>query len=684
MTPASWWPRPPPLRLLGAGLAAPWALGVLVVVGHVASGVSGPCTLAALLMAAVAALLAALCHSEVFVKRHASLYEAARQVLGVRTALAIGWAVAAWRVAALAACARSLGATIDYISGGHFRALTKHAMLRVFPMLHRIEPDPLAAGAACLTTLLFVLGLERSRILRLLLNASVALAVLFFLVIGTTHCEPETWGSHVFLPAGARGLFTGAAMCSVGFLGVNSVRAEAARAWARGDRGPSLTVQLIMCVACIFVCLATFLAVTVVLTMMVHFRSLGPESPALVQAFEVRDVDWARLVMSVLGISGLSFALVELAHPLHSQVRALAADGLLPRHLARDLPITGTPAAAIVTCGALTAALGLAAPLRLLLQLAALAALTINLTLSTACLWIRYRSLSTTDDQILGGIPTLSGGLTVRSFKAKLGSLPVVVQMTGQGHRWGGRNTDEAQPLMTLSADDEVNTDAVESESSELSGYETDSSASTDIDAAVAEFKERLQVATVTSCGGSTAHVPLSIEPDSTSSKRARLALLAAFLTVVLVCSTFLVGIEKHSLGTLVFSGLAMVVTVGLLLLVARQPRIRSTDGNFEVPLGPWLPALSVLLHVLLLVQLLASAWLSFLAIAFSGGLSIYVREWRIAKRLGVVSRRRGERIHLQAAPPHPTVPTLVPSQRRLAPHSQRRFTTVDTIVISR
>jgi hypothetical protein len=58
MTPLSWWSGLLPLRLLGAGLAAPWALGVLVGVGHVVSGVSGPCTVAALLLAALAALLA--------------------------------------------------------------------------------------------------------------------------------------------------------------------------------------------------------------------------------------------------------------------------------------------------------------------------------------------------------------------------------------------------------------------------------------------------------------------------------------------------------------------------------------------------------------------------------------------------------------------------------------------------
>jgi hypothetical protein len=47
---------------------------------------------------------------------------------------------------------------------------------------------------------------QRSRILRLFLNASVTMAVVFFVVIGATHCEPETWGTHVFLPAGTKGV----------------------------------------------------------------------------------------------------------------------------------------------------------------------------------------------------------------------------------------------------------------------------------------------------------------------------------------------------------------------------------------------------------------------------------------------------------------------------------------------
>jgi hypothetical protein len=92
-----------------------------------------------------------------------------------------------------------------------------------------------------------------------------------------------------------------------------------------------------------------------------------------------------------------------------------------------------------------------------------------------------------------------------------------------------------------------VNTDAAAEESSELSGYETDSSASTDIDAVVAEFKDSIQVATVTAAP-SMDEMQLSIEPDASSSRKARLALLTAFITGTTVCATFLLVIIVYQL----------------------------------------------------------------------------------------------------------------------------------------
>jgi hypothetical protein len=46
----------------------------------------------------------------------------------------------------------------------------------------------------------------------------------------------------------------------------------------------------------------------------------------LLHAFEVRDVDWARLVMATLSILGLALALLEVCTPLHALVVRLAGE----------------------------------------------------------------------------------------------------------------------------------------------------------------------------------------------------------------------------------------------------------------------------------------------------------------------------------------------------------------------
>jgi hypothetical protein len=49
----------------------------------------------------------------------------------------------------------------------------------------------------------------------------------------------------------------------------------------------------------------------------------------LLHVFEVRDVDWARLVMATLSILGLALALLEVCTPLYALVVRLAGEYLL-------------------------------------------------------------------------------------------------------------------------------------------------------------------------------------------------------------------------------------------------------------------------------------------------------------------------------------------------------------------
>lgn len=56
----------------------------------------------------------------------------------------------------------------------------------------------------------------------------------------------------------------------------------------------------------------------------------------LLHVFEIRDVDWARLVMATLSILGLALALLEVCTPLHTLVVRLAGEYLLQAYTKRE------------------------------------------------------------------------------------------------------------------------------------------------------------------------------------------------------------------------------------------------------------------------------------------------------------------------------------------------------------
>ncbi|KAF4520691.1 hypothetical protein B566_EDAN006367 [Ephemera danica] len=367
--------------------------------------------------------------------------------------------------------------------------------------------------------------------------------------------------------------------------------------------------------------------VTAVLTMMINFRSLGTDAPTLVQAFEIRDVDWARLVMATLGISALSLAIVELAPPLHRLVRALAADGLFCISLARDYALTGTPVAAIAVCGFVASLLASLSPLAPLLQVAACGALLVNAASAAAATLLRFQP-----NNDLTSVPTQGNTmrLTVRVLRSRLRAIPAAVRRAGEACHWGGeRGEPEERAPLVMQPDGDAAEHRPDNSSSDLSGYETDSSNSdTDIDAVVAEFKEKIKVATLGD------YAPESVAPDAVTSRRATITLVAAFVTSIVACAALLDMLDHEGMrpAPLLVLSCASVATVALLCIAARQPQAQRKGDECRVPLAPWLPAVTTVFHVMLLMQLMVDAWLVALLFALPGKCNC-IRGSRVASR---------------------------------------------------
>ncbi|XP_066996258.2 cationic amino acid transporter 2 [Anabrus simplex] len=360
---------------------------------------------------------------------------------------------------AVAVCARGLSAAMDYIAGGRSQHWVQDRLGPLPAVLGGALPDPIALGVTMVPSLLFMLGLEHSPGLRLLLNVGVAGALAFFVSVGSMQADMSNWTENISELSGWSSLLTGAAICSFGFIGYVDVTSEAKQ------HNPRLRTTA--GAAAVLLALLSYCVMAIVLTMMVNYQALHESAVPLLKAFELRDVDWARLVMAVLSILGLALALVEVCTPLHAGIVILGGEEwrVLPVALARESALTGTPVLAILVAGVAAGTLALLCPLRALLRLMSVGPLLQHAVTAAAIIQHRYRppdkeqaSSSTTRYRRLArSTPSATRGddyddlcgddeddpdnqrlrrhrLTVRCLKSGLGFLPAALRQTQQQH----------------------------------------------------------------------------------------------------------------------------------------------------------------------------------------------------------------------------------------------------------
>lgn len=152
-----------------------------------------------------------------------------------------------------------------------------------------------------------------------------------------------------------------------------------------------------------------------------------------------------------------------------------------------------------------------------------------------------------------------------------------------------------------------------ESESA-ASGYETDTDGEDDIDAAVAEYQEKLRVATLDTGAPCT--------PTPASARRVCMVLAALLLTVIVESLVAVYGWRSGGTHPFLVATLVicMIVTLLLVLLLTRLPALRPNQTvAFRVPAAPWLPAAALFLNFFLLVQVLSHSWAVLLVYSLAG-----------------------------------------------------------------
>ncbi|MEU7219793.1 amino acid permease [Nocardia iowensis] len=348
------------------GVAVVIGAGIFTITARTVGTVAGPSVSLAFVLSAIACALTALCYAEFAstLPVAGSAYTFSYATFGELIAWVIGWDLIL-----------EFGLTVSVVAKGWSQYLGE--LIGRPPVLHAgsIEFD---WGAVVLIAVLGVLLATGTKLSSRVSAVAVAvkLAVIaLVLVVGMTYFDSKNLTPYIppsqpgdegegmrqslfsFLTGaghstfGWYGLLAAASLVFFAFIGFDTVATAAEetkdpqRALPRGIIGSLVIVTVL------------YVAVSLVLTGMVPYTELSGENATLATAFAVHGATWAKTIISVGALAGLSTVVMI---NLLGQTRVLFAmsrDGLLPRRLAHTGK-HGTPVRITVIVAVVCAVLG--------------------------------------------------------------------------------------------------------------------------------------------------------------------------------------------------------------------------------------------------------------------------------------------------------------------------------------
>src|SRR5438067_1395394 len=175
-------------------------------------------------------------------------------------------------------------------------------------------------------------------------------AILAFIFAGAAYIHPENW--HPFIPNGWPGVLTGGSIIFFTYIGFDSVSTAAEEA-----KNPQRDLPIGI-IATLIVCTVLYIAVAIVLTGIVPWRSLLDDAAPVVNALKhltdttgSHSLRWIRLAVLFGAMMGMISSLLVFQLGQARVWFAMSRDGLLPRLFGRVHPRFRTPSTATWIAG---------------------------------------------------------------------------------------------------------------------------------------------------------------------------------------------------------------------------------------------------------------------------------------------------------------------------------------------
>ncbi|RVW05253.1 amino acid permease [Rhodococcus xishaensis] len=354
------------------GVAVVIGAGIFTLTARTAGNVAGPSVSLAFVIAAAACALAALCYAEFAstVPVAGSAYTFSYATFGEFIAWIIGWDLILEFALAASVVAKGWSLYLGEVLG------SSSPIVSIGP----IDVDWGAVLVISAITVVLATGTKLSSRVSAVITAIKVAVVLFVVVLGAFFIKSENYSPYIPPAASGKteeglsqslfsyltgaggsdfgwyGLLAAASLVFFAFIGFDVVATTAEetkdpqRALPRGILG-SLAIVTVL-----------YVAVTLVLTGMVNYTELAGNDSTLATAFALNGMDWAKNLISVGALAGLTTVIMVMLLGQTRVLFAMSRDGLMPRGLA-PTGKHGTPVRITVLVGSVVAVLAAVFPI---------------------------------------------------------------------------------------------------------------------------------------------------------------------------------------------------------------------------------------------------------------------------------------------------------------------------------
>ncbi|KAL1497535.1 hypothetical protein ABEB36_008479 [Hypothenemus hampei] len=373
------------ITLLGVGHMV--GAGIYVLTGTVAKDIAGPGIILSFLLAGIACLLSALCYAEfgTRIPKAGSAYVYTYISIGEFWAFVIGWNIILEHMIGAASVARAWSGYVDSLFGGIISNTTMGITGEMHEQLLGKYPDFLAFSVCLIYSVLLGIGVKGSTIVNSILTIMNLSVMGVIIVIGFYYANTENWSANGgFLPYGFSGVIAGAATCFYAFVGFDSIATSGEEA-----KNPSFSIPIATIISMAIVTVG-YILVSAALTLLVPFYDINP-SAALPDAFAYVGQPWAKYVVSLGAICGMTTTLFGSLFSLPRCMYAMASDGLLFGFLGNINTKTQLPLINLVISGLSSAVIALLFDLEKLVEFMSIGTLLAYTIVSASVIILRYR-----------------------------------------------------------------------------------------------------------------------------------------------------------------------------------------------------------------------------------------------------------------------------------------------------